>query len=148
MSTKPHEIAEAVAAMIRSATLSVPVTAARGWMPEYAVSDLSETEYSVTVVPIGRQSERITRGNKKRRDIEVFVRVDRLAPGDESERDALVDEYASLCDEIQELMWSTKPTLSVDATLVDLVEVVAQTDALDKLNQFTSSLAATYRLFE
>lgn len=150
MSLKPWRVAEAVKELVNGATLPMAVTARRTHMEEYARNDMGST-VNATVIPLGRSTDIQSRGGVRSRDIDISIVVSKVVAT--ATRDADIDDLMDLMDAIQEAMWSTGLVGDIgegmeNARLVGCGETLVQSDSLDRLNQFTGALTATYRVVE
>ena len=112
MSARINDLIDAIVAAINAETWSIAVTAERKIRPRYKLAEL-QSGIKVAVVPSARTSEAKTRqGGPNLYTYEIDLGFFDALPGNESERDDLVEARIDLVDAISE--WWIKRSITLD----------------------------------
>ncbi|HOX08383.1 MAG TPA: hypothetical protein PK280_18455 [Planctomycetota bacterium] len=137
------QIADAVAAELNSATLSMPVTAVRAYQPIFELADMKTLH--VTVVPKGLEQELGSRGSTPR-EAKVDVAVQKkLATTDPAEVDPLMQLVEEIAAVFKLKRLAHEPLVVWVKT--ENVPIYSQ-EHMAELRQFTSVLTFTFRIME
>ncbi len=134
-------IADSIVADLNAATLSLPVTAHRLYVPNFQLEDMNELR--VSVVPRELQISSLDRA-RNQHDVDIDVAIQKkFKTGDAAEIDPLV----SLAEEIADF-FRLQRLASFSAAIWSRTEhrVLYSQEHWDQMNQFTSLLTLTFRI--
>ena len=135
------DVADAIVAELNAATLSLPLTAARHYVPSFELQEMQDLH--VTVVP---KAVAITKSDRSHntQDIQIDVAVQKkFATGDAAEIDPLLTLVEEIADFFRLRRLDSYPAAHWIKT--EHKPIYAQ-DHWDELRQFTSVLTLTFRL--
>lgn len=134
-------IADAVAAALSAADLSLEFTAERSYRPAYDLADLVDT-LRVSVVPQGRGATILDRGRLQREYLIDVAFLEKLTDLSDANLDALM----ALVEEVEALLLPKRLAAYPAALCVAAENVPAfSPELLEEFREFASVLTLTYR---
>lgn len=134
-------IADSIVAELNAATLSLPVTAERHYVPSFPLKDMKELH--VSVVPKGISISKSDR-TRNTHDVQVDVAIQKkFDQGDAVEIDPLMDLVEEIADFFRLRRLDSYPAAHWIRT--EHVPIYSQ-EHWDEMRQFTSVLTFTYRI--
>lgn len=148
------ECADAVAAMLNSASLSKPFIALREWLPRFDLADLGDRIKVIVTAGDGYLTTRISRDAWQR---EPQVRVIVCARVGDEPYDAEIDGLMAFVEEVRDMLshatlpesetWKGQRRMPLRAATIEN-EPVLSTETLETMRQFTSVLTVTFRVID
>ena len=139
------EIGDKVVAALNAASMVLPFTAARSYLPIKALKELADLR--VTVVTAEQEVEIRDRSHSLRWDDRIDIGIQqRVAPGDNADVDPLVELTEQIITELAQTTPVFQLTSNKATAVLVTNEPVFDPDHMAELSLFTSVVSVFYRL--